>query len=664
MAAVIFSVLLLSLVSTAYLTRAATADYTEVELRPDPSFEDVTNRQDVSDDGREEVLTTIDVWMRDLEDTSPNGTYYGTLIQGSAFSHDYYEPYWLPKDQYMRTGRYSYAMMAAHFNFSAQVIMSGASEWWMKVPVLASSIEWSAGLFVGVWKDASDLDQVGFDERPYYTNVPHVRPAYNGYAPDDIIGYYGPEPTSHYGEELSEGGGDMYVENGHVYVRAHTVLLPEVDYVIAFYFRFPEDGTLKTLWTTAESPAGRETRLCFADYKVTDNWDDNHTYHHNLTGQELVDVDLDLDWSFIFTEGMGQGLFGVQVPIHNGTIIALHPFFNTTTAAGKDGDIHMSFMLPWVSDDTFNLTFGVTNMRDEGVIGGFEFTHWQFEPSGGDPASFTFAWWSDAAWDYKDFALFSTNWTLDFDDASHPFSEDDQWNVQVQFIFHNEGNLTLLCYDWERDPVNWGDVQVFPTNSTLWPYARTFVQTPGNATTILSYGVYCSGWGTDGQWAIRSQTVSGLPVLTHYFPSRIYLSDSQYTIQQEGAEQNLTPAQEMWSMARDLWGSHHYLAAIATGIKATIMTFWEGVDKVRAWLVDGLTSVWEGMKSLGHWLYTNLVSFFQKVINFFEDVADLLIDVWDIVKYVVAPVILMAVYGGVIRVFRGWTAGRVGGDAV
>lgn len=656
-------VFLLSIVASAVIASAATEEYVEVELRPDPAFRDVTVRQEIGEDGVDDLVTSIDLWLNDLGDEAPNGTYYGTLIQGSAFSHDYYEPYWLPQDQYMRTGRYSYAMVSAHFNFTAQVIMSGCSEWWMKVPVLASSIEWSAGLTVGVWKDASDLDLVGFDERSYYTNQPHIRPSYDGRAPDDFVGYNPPDPYNHYGEPLGSGDGDLHVENGHVYIKVHSVLLPETEYVIAVYFRFPEEGVLKTLWTTAESPAGRRTRLCFADYQVSDNWDDNHTYYYNLTGQELVDVQLDLDWSFIFTEGLGAGLFGLKVPIHNGTTISLYPFLNTTTDVGDDGLIHPSFMLPWVSDDTFNMSFAVRNMRGEGVSGGFEFEHWQFEPDGGDPLSYTFDWYSDVRWDYKDFALFSTNWTLDFDNGEHPFTEDDQWNVLVQFTFHNEGNLTLLCYDMDREPVDWADVPVFPDNSTTWPYARPVIQNQGNSSTVLSYGVYCSAWGTQGQWAIRSQTTSGFPVLTHYFPSRIYLSASEYVIRKSGEEIVLSPAQKVWNEAMDLWGSHHYAKAIVLAIAATIMTVWEGVDQVKGWLLDGLSSVWEGMKSLGHWLYTNLVSFFEKIINFFEDVADLLVSIWEVVKYIVAPVILMALFGGVIKVFRHWTDRRFGGTS-
>ena len=651
-------IFLLSIVASAVITSATTEQYVEVELRPDPTFADVTVQQEIGKDGVDDVVTTIDLWMNDLGDDAPNGTYYGTLIQGSAFSHDYYEPYWLPQDEYMRTGRYSYMMVTAHFNFSARVIMSGASEWWMKVPVLASSIEWSAGLTLAVWKDADDIHQVGFDERSYYTNQPHVRPAYDGRAPDDMVGYFAPDPYDHYGDPLGRGDGDLHVENGHVYIKVHSVLLPETDYVIAVHFRFPEDGVLKTLWSTAESPAGRRTRLCFADYQFVDNWDENHTYFHNLTGQEFVNVRLDLDWSFIFTEGLGAGLFGLNIPIHSGTTISLYPFFNTTTDPGEDGAIHPSFMLPWVSSDTFNMSFAVRNMRgehrDDGPID-FEFEHWQFEPDGGDPPALTFDWYSEYRWDYRDFALFSTNWTLDFDDGDNPFTEDDQWNVLVQFTFHNEGNLTLLCYDEDRDPLDWEDVPVFPDNSTTWPFARPIITTPEHSGVVLSYGVYCSGWGTHGQWAIRSQTTAGLPILTHYFPSRIYLSGSEYVIRKGGVEVELTPAQATWNEAKDLWASHHYLKAIVTAIAATIMTVWEGIDQVKGWLLDGLSTVWEGMKSLGNWLYTNLASFLEKIINFFEDLADLLVNIWDVMKYVVAPVILMAVFGGTVRVIRLWT---------
>jgi hypothetical protein len=79
--------------------------------------------------------------------------------------------------------------------------------------------------------------------------------------------------------------------------------------------------------------------------------------------------------------------------------------------------------------------------------------------------------------------------------------------------------------------------------------------------------------------------------------------------------------------------------------------------------VDGLTGVWGSMKALGHWLYTNLVSFIQKIISFFEDLWDLLVGIWDVVKYLVAPVILMSVFGGVVKVFRSWTTRRGEGVA-
>jgi len=650
-------ILLLSMIASAYIAQAATEEYVEVELRPDPAFADVTVRQELGEDDIGQLVTTIDVWREDLGEDAPNGTYYGTLIQGSGFEHRY-RPYWLPKDDIGKTGRFSYTMLAAHFNFSASIIMSGCSEWWLKVPVLASSIEWSHGLYVALWEDSDDLDAIGFDEDPFYSHAVYVRPSYGGYAPDDIVAYWPANISSHYGDPVTEGRGDLHVANGHVYVKVHSVIKPETDYILATYFRLPAAGRLRTIWTTAESPAGSETRLCFADYNIVDNWDDNHTYYHNMTGQELTTVGMDLDWSFIFTEGVGAGLFGLRLPVENGTVISLVPFFNTTTTG--DGTIHMSFMLPWFSADTFSMTFGVRNLRDEGVMGGFEFAHWQFEPNGGDPAAFTFSWYSDLAWDYDDFALFSTNWTLDFDDASNPFTEDDQWNVVVDFYFHNAGNLTLLCFDEDRAPIAWSDVEVFPTNSTKWPFAKNAIWRSDESAEFLNYGVMCSARGTTGQWAIRSQTASGDIVLTHYFPSRIYLSTARYRLLRADEVVELSPAEEAWKEANDLWASKHYALAIVTAIKAAILTVWEGVSALKGWIVDGLTSVWEGMKALGHWLYTNLVSFFEKIVNFFEDLADLTLDIWDVLRYLVAPVLLMAVFGGMTRIPRKWLDRGVG----
>lgn len=648
--------LLFSIISTAYIAKASTEEFFEVELRPDPSFSNINVVNNLGEDTIDDIVSTIDQWRVDLGNDAPNGTYYGTLLRGSAFDHDRYRPYWLPKDDYAATGRFSYVMLSAHFNFSSQVLISGCSEWWMKVPVLATSIEWSEGLKLAIWRDATDLELAGFDTRLYYSNYIHVRPSYNGYVPDDILVWVPPNYQNHYGDPLAEGNGDLHVVNNSVYVKCHAVLRPERDYIFSFYFRLPSAGTLKTLWTTAESPAGRSTRLAFADYKISSNWGANHTYLHNMTDQEIVDIGMDLDWSFIFTQGIGQGgMFGLSVEIENNTRINTYPFFNTTVSDSLDGTIHMSFMMPWISTDTFNMTFRVSNMWDEGVSGGYDYPHWEFEPDPPDPLAQTFEWSSDQQWDYRDFALFSTNWTLDFDGIDYPFTENDRYNVGVTWVFHNAGNLTLLCYDVERQDVNWNQVTPFPNNTTTWPFARNSIYNGNDYSSYyLEYGIYVSSRGTHGEWAIRTQTTSGKMIYTHCFPSRIHLSKSEYHIRAGGKSVDLSPTEQAWQDAKDLWADGHKLRAIVSAIRATVLSVWEGYDTVKGWISDGLSSVWGAMKELGEWIYTNLVSFFEKIVNFVDDVFDLLLEIWGTVKYIVAPVMLMAIYGGSMKVVRNW----------
>jgi len=84
------------------------------------------------------------------------------------------------------------------------------------------------------------------------------------------------------------------------------------------------------------------------------------------------------------------------------------------------------------------------------------------------------------------------------------------------------------------------------------------------------------------------------------------------------------------------------------------MTIWEGGSRVVAFVKDGISALWDGMKSLGQWLWTSMVSLYEKIVNFFEDLADITVDLWNVVKYLVAPLILIAVYGGTVGVMKTW----------
>jgi len=537
--------------------------------------------------------------------------------------------------------------------------MSGASEWWLKVPVLASSVEMSFGIYLAIFKDCGDLDDVQFYNQSYGNKYFHVRPSWNDQVPDDLSFYSFPTWTDHIGDPAIDhsGAGDLYVRNNHVYLRVHSILRPVTDYVISIVFKLPIDGSLKTLWTGSESPAGQETRICWADYKITDI-ESNDTYFHEMTGQEIIDVDLDLDWSFIFTEGVGDGgLFGYKFPVVNGTALYTYPYLNTTVDIAEDGKIHPSFMLPFISDDEFTINLWVGNMLDEGKIGPQDFHHWQFQPVGGVPPSQTFYWYTDLInYSYRDFCLFSVNWTLDFDDGDYPFNDEDRYNVLVVYTFLDRGNVTILCYDYDRPTITWDQIEPWHDNSTTWPWSRPGVlDFTDDGYYSLNYGVFSSAWGTEGEWAqVQQNTSTGKKIFSYHFPNRIDLSAMQWTLSRDDSEEDLSPAEVAWQEFHELWGDGHKFRAIAKAFVATAMTIWEGGSRVVAFVKDGISALWDGMKSLGQWLWTSMVSLYEKIVNFFEDLADITVDLWNVVKYLVAPLILIAVYGGTVGVMKTW----------
>lgn len=656
-------ILLISTLGSSLLADASTETEIQIDLIPDPAFSDIMAKQEL---GNGSIPTsTIGTWMEDLGSEFPNGTYYGTLFQGSAFEVTKFRPYWYPYDSFLPTGRFSWAMVSGHFNFTSRTLMSGASEWWLKVPVLASSVEQSFGIYLAVFEGCTDTNQVQFYDQPYGNKYFHVRPSWNDQVPDDLTIYSFPDWYDHEGDPATDhsGAGDLMVRNNHVYLRVHSILRPLTDYVISIAFRIPREGSLKLLWTGAESPAGRETRICWADYKITEIGA-NDTYLHTMTGQEIVDVDLDLDWSFVFTEGVGGGgLFGIRIPVVNGTTLYTYPFLNTTVDPAKDGLIHPSFMLPWISDDEFTINLWVDNMLDEGKMGPQDFHHWQFEPSGSNPSSQTFEWVGDVNYSYRDFCLFSVNWTLDFNDGTYPFTDEDRYNVMVAYTFLNEGSITLLCYDLDRPTVTWDQIEPWHDNSTTWPWARPGVyDTSDYGYYTLNYGIFSSAFGTEGEWAqVQQNTTTGRNIYTYHFPNRIDLTDMEWKIRHAAFDEEIepTPAELAWGEFNELWGDHHYMRAIAQAFKATAMTIWEGGTRIVAYIYDGISELWEGMRGLGEWLWTSMISLYETIVSFLEDLADIMVDMWNVVKYLVSPLILMAIYGAAIGTMKNFLRDRV-----
>jgi len=145
---------------------------------------------------------------------------------------------------------------------------------------------------------------------------------------------------------------------------------------------------------------------------------------------EKIELPIDMDWSFIFVEGVGMGgLFGKKVMIEKDHALVIYPFFNTS----RSGNQYMSFNLPFISNETAYVQPSV--WQGSGGFPGCGWHVWRFalpdlnyyfDPV--QPANASLK----QVYNYTDFILFSTNETLHWS----YFLDDDRWNVRVEFYFN------------------------------------------------------------------------------------------------------------------------------------------------------------------------------------------------------------------------------------
>lgn len=674
----------------------------EIEFESDPFFEDYNDPVNI--DNMTDADTVLGEWERDLGDETPNGTYYGPLLPPALFDHNI-QPAWVKNNTVSNfDGRYTFVLVSGHFNLSAQKIMAGASEWWLRTPIHPESIEAYYGLTLSIFKDVDNASKVRLYGN-YTSDVSHQgqkpRATFNGYAPDVVAEYGTTSSAKRAGEPLTNWRfqNDMRVANNRLYIQVSAVLEPSVDYVLSLGFRLPKEGNLYTYWTTSESPAGRWTAIDMAEMFMHPAI--GSTAYIEKLDSYLMEQPMDLDWSFIFVEGVGMGgLFGKKLQILENQTLAMYPFFNTSMS----GDQYMSFMLPFISNQTVNITpqvynadytdpwnftsgdswfspdteyaIGLSENASAGSktvnvnstehlwvgmycqiidddhsevnfivsISGTTITLYYSLYFDKDASSKNARLWCmiPMGWDYADFVLFSTNDTIDW----ATFTSNDRWNVELEFLFNEPITLTLLCYVEDRPQYLWTEIGL--NNTTRSPYYHPF--TFGRAGDITStyrlhYNVWCSARGTDGQWAMRNGTSSADWTYTHYFPRRIHLSSAQWEFVNDTDSKTFN---SYWDVAQHYWdkGIGYYRYALWYGMKATMMELWNGAAKFGGYIKDGLSDVWEGFKRFGNWIYTRLVEFVGQIWNFINDVVDTIAGFWQSFKYVIAPIFLMIIVAG------------------
>jgi len=359
----------------------AVPKFYDAEMNYDTRFAGITREQNLAN--KTQIMqTTIGEWQRDLGDIMPNGTYWGTYFTGSKFRHsfdpiweesealpDWWRPEWgIPSDAYR--GRYSYVMVASHFNFSSQVIMNGASEWWVRLPISPQCVEAAAGLTMGVFKNLSDNSSDAYLEDDYYSNNSRMRPTIDGYMPDDYIiyefnRYDSAHNSTNYGNPIYNPEWETSVDfttgvgvlaNDRIYLRVNSILLPNTDYIITLSWRLPKNlssGAMYTYWAGPDD-MGNWTHMEFSEFEFEpdDTGDYVSSWRVQKVGSTTWDQPIDMDWSFIFTEGVGAGgLFGKRVQFQSNSTLTIFPFMNTS----RSGSQHMSFMFPFIAEQNFTV---------------------------------------------------------------------------------------------------------------------------------------------------------------------------------------------------------------------------------------------------------------------------------------------------------------------
>jgi hypothetical protein len=706
----IFSILSIIVILVSSYNAVAEKELLDISFIPDPFSAEGDIQNIINVNNMTDANTSYAEWERDLGTRMPNGTYYGTLFPPSLFEFNF-EATWEQNNTYSNTdGRFTYAMVSGHFNLTSQKIMSGTSEWWLRAPISPDSVEAYFGLILCIFKgvdNSSDVQIYGNYTADVSTVGQKPRATHNGYAPDVVIHYDSTAGILSNGEKFSDHNppGDMIISNGRMYLKVNAVLEPSVDYVLSLLFRLPKDGTLRTFWTQCEMPAGGWTSIEVAEMFIHDAI--GQTVYIDLMDHKKEDFSLDLDWSFIFVQGVGRGgLFGKKMTIPENHTLVLYPFFNTS----RSGNQYMSFMLPFISNQTVNVTpkvfvahgdswnfsngdyffdpwipysVGLTESALEGnqtievddtehlyigkhiylkdsdsgpetnfiksMSGNFLTLYYKLQDdyTKGNGAHLELE--IPMGWNYTDFILFSTNDTLNWT----TFEMDEQWNVELELLFNDDITLTLLCYyEKERPSYLWSEIPLNNTSKNPYFHPHTFNRAGDgeyDLTYRLHYNVWISARGTDGQWAIRNGTASGGWTYTHYFPKRVFLSSAEW-------EMISTPDGELVKILLDFAKhfshlSHslitkNYVDAVKWSFKSSALIFRTAGLIIGGIIRDRLSSdssLWQQFKKFGAWIASTVMEFAGKIWNFINNAIDTIVGFWESFKYTIAPMLMMAI---------------------
>lgn len=456
------------------------------------------------------IRTEIDIWENDLGGEVTDGSYVGAIFESSLMEVDY-EPLridetlsysvvygeTLPEnefpphpirpltynDQQQFSSNFPYLKkrsiitVAEVFNFTNRMIMSGATDFYVKLPLRPDCVDFAEVtpticVFKVTNENTTEIQQSIDDGYLYlepsfsviYDGFPYRWESYDNGTVYDVEQKTGVIRTDiNVGERLYpyyrgfrpniiQPVREEDVVNDGIYARVLGTIEPNTNYIFTFNCIL-KSKPLVYLTEDDICSNGRNSKIIVSDLEFkleTDaSWfsqPQEFTAHHgwhSLTKvyadtstyplvNETIDLPVDASFSFIFKAGRGSyGMFGHKFHFDQGDALVFYDRIDAPTT-----DKFLSIMLPFIADESLFVNITVTLLDPTN----------KFEPIGVISASGwdfvyvnTNVWHSDEEMPYTDYILFSVPYKVIADNIVTP-----NLDVKVMITFEEEADVTLM----------------------------------------------------------------------------------------------------------------------------------------------------------------------------------------------------------------------------
>ena len=394
----IFLMLSLAFIHPVVMAEKETVDFI-VDVETDEEFVDeadeVRNHLDAS-----ESNTGMESWSDDfisINGEVPTGVYYGTML------HEYLTEDIVQHDFVKRYEEY-YAMNMVwfqnKFQFSRDMIMSGASEFWVKLPMTADSVRsfyeeideglettCSVTLIMGsehyLCDTETTLDPV-LEDYALVTPLPLVHLFMWEDGNKDDTFFHRPIVVDPRIDSSSTVYNGLAIVDNRIYVRCKYPVLPDKDYVFELMF-YPSEGKPQLFVTDELTIRDSITTIYYSElflgldaqpahwpsdgsygFAADGNYEEEERYAASRNKDFIRDYLLNNFapvagrqeavlgqgaqpvWNFMFTQGMDEGMFGMKQRFNPGDTLVISPRVPEQTSNSAR---RMHMFVPWVNHD-------------------------------------------------------------------------------------------------------------------------------------------------------------------------------------------------------------------------------------------------------------------------------------------------------------------------